>query len=143
MAGTLETPKQPIPVTLIGYGAAATTFHLPFILSLPEHFQLFSIMQLPDVLPRATDKFPHVHIHDSIDAVFDGPNPLPKGGMVIVAITNVLHYSTAKLALQKGYHVMCEKPLALAADQVKDLQATAQEHGVVCYTHQSAYTLSI
>ena len=50
---------------------------------------------------------------------------------VYIASPNALHYEQSKLFLQHGKHVICEKPLCAQADRVRELQAIAQEHGVV------------
>lgn len=50
---------------------------------------------------------------------------------VYIASPNALHYEQSKLFLQHGKHVICEKPLCAQADKVRELQAIAQEHGVV------------
>ena len=50
---------------------------------------------------------------------------------VYIATPNALHYEQSKLFLQHGKHVICEKPLCAQADKVQELQAIAQEHGVV------------
>ena len=52
-----------------------------------------------------------------IDAVY---NPLP----------NHLHCPWSKKAMQAGKHVLCEKPLGLTVDEIKDLIQTRNECGV-------------
>lgn len=129
----------PIPVTVIGFGNSAHTFHLPFVQALPQ-FDLYSIQQRPGCPgPQASEEYPNVHIHDSIDEVFEGEKRLPVGGLAVISITNSLHVSTAMKALENGCHVLCEKPLALSSEEAKSLQATAEKNGVVCYTYQSAF----
>lgn len=55
---------------------------------------------------------------------------------VHLAIPNVLHYEYAKRALQAGKHVMCEKPLAMNAEESAELVKVARNSGLeagVCY----------
>jgi len=55
---------------------------------------------------------------------------------VHLAVPNVLHYEFAKRALAAGKHVMCEKPLAMSADQAAELVALARGKplaAAVCY----------
>jgi len=55
---------------------------------------------------------------------------------VHLAVPNVLHYEFAKRALAAGKHVMCEKPLAMSADQSAELVALARGKplaAAVCY----------
>lgn len=51
--------------------------------------------------------------------------------VVHVTSPNYLHAEQAKLLLQAGKHVICEKPLALNADDGRDLVATARNHNRV------------
>ncbi|MBP5329978.1 MAG: Gfo/Idh/MocA family oxidoreductase [Spirochaetaceae bacterium] len=49
---------------------------------------------------------------------------------VYVPLPNNLHLKWVNAALQKGKHVLCEKPLALNADEARKMFATARENGV-------------
>lgn len=57
----------------------------------------------------------------------------PEVDLVDIATPNHLHYEMAKLALENGKHVFCEKPLTLSAKQSAELARIAQEKGVVNY----------
>lgn len=140
----LSSSAGPIPVTVAGYGGSANTFHLPFLLALPQHFQLFSIQQRPGPdKPDIKQRFPQIHVHPTPEEIFHpqpgGPPRLPEGGLVVITLINRLHFSTARLALENGCHVLCEKPLTLSSQEVKELQDLAQQKGLVCYTFQSTY----
>ncbi len=61
-------------------------------------------------------------------------------GIDFVSITtpNDTHYPIAKCFLAHGIHVMCDKPLALTAEQGRELAALAEEKGLqfgVTYTY--------
>lgn len=55
---------------------------------------------------------------DEIDAVY-------------IATPHGTHFNYAKLALTKGKHVLCEKPLCLKGDEAVDLYQTARAKGLV------------
>ncbi len=55
--------------------------------------------------------------------------------VVHVCSPNNLHAPMAKKALLAGKHVVCEKPLAISADQARDLVATAKKSGLVNALH--------
>lgn len=50
---------------------------------------------------------------------------------VYVASPNALHFEQSKLLLERGKHVICEKPLCAQADKVRILQETARKQGVI------------
>lgn len=49
---------------------------------------------------------------------------------VIVSSPHTLHYDHARLALEKGLHVLCEKPLCTRANDARELVRLAQEKQV-------------
>jgi predicted dehydrogenase len=50
---------------------------------------------------------------------------------VHIATLNHLHYPLAKMAMENGKHVLCEKPLAMESAQALDLLETARKRGAV------------
>ncbi|MCI0464234.1 MAG: Gfo/Idh/MocA family oxidoreductase [Gemmataceae bacterium] len=60
----------------------------------------------------------------------------PAVGAIHLASPNRLHFEQCRLALQAGKHVICEKPLAMTAEQTAELVALAERTPVVaavCY----------
>ena len=49
---------------------------------------------------------------------------------VYIPLPNNLHLKWVKEALESGKHVLCEKPLGLDPDEVKDMFDTAKKNGV-------------
>ncbi len=49
---------------------------------------------------------------------------------VVVASPHTLHYDHARAALEKGLHVMCEKPLTTRAEHARELVRLADEQSV-------------
>ena len=50
---------------------------------------------------------------------------------VYIPLPNSLHREWAIKAAQAGKHILCEKPLALSADECLEMAAAAEQHGVV------------
>lgn len=50
--------------------------------------------------------------------------------IVYISTVNALHYRWAKAALEKGKHVICEKPCTTSAAQTRELFALAREKGL-------------
>lgn len=55
---------------------------------------------------------------------------------VVIVAPNRVHYDCAKLFLQKGINVVCEKPLCFTVAQAEELKALAAEKGLLfCVTY--------
>lgn len=50
---------------------------------------------------------------------------------VSIVTPNHLHYAPAKLALEHGFHVVCDKPLSFDLDQAISLQSLVQKSGLL------------
>ena len=48
---------------------------------------------------------------------------------VSIVTPNHVHYGPAKMALENGFHVVCDKPLSFDLEEAKDLVATVQKTG--------------
>lgn len=109
----------------IGAGWWATTNHIP-LLAQRDDVALVAVCRLgKDVLQRVKDEFGFAFATEDyrelLEQDLDG---------VVVSSPHRFHYEHAKAALEKGLHVMCEKPMALHADEAWDLVATAQARNV-------------
>ncbi len=54
-----------------------------------------------------------------------------KMDFVAIVTPNDQHHGPAKLALEAGFPVMCDKPLCLNMEEAKDLEATVQKTGLL------------
>ena len=72
-------------------------------------------------VPHAFDRYEDLLASDLIDAV-------------IIATRNDLHYPLTMAALDKGLHVLCEKPLGLTYDQAAQMAARANKRAAICMT---------
>ena len=52
--------------------------------------------------------------------------------LVTVATPNDTHYEITKAFLQAGFHVLCEKPMTMNADEAQDIVDTARTSGRIC-----------
>jgi predicted dehydrogenase len=120
------TPPAPIRVLLIGtsFGGAV---HAPGFASDPA-FRLVGVASGHEENARrvaGTYGIPH--------ATADWKRMLDEVEADLVAIASPvdLHYPMARAALERGHHVLLEKPFALNAAQARELAALAKAHGVV------------
>ena len=108
---------------LIGAGWWATSNHLPLFVRRAD-VELVGVCRLGrDELKQVQETFDFQYAtedyHDLLDhCELDG---------VVVSSPHTLHYDHARAALEKGLHVMCEKPFTIRARHARELVRLAQE----------------
>jgi predicted dehydrogenase len=50
---------------------------------------------------------------------------------VAIVTPNHVHYAPAKMALENGFHVVCDKPLCFTMDEAKELEALVESTGLI------------
>jgi 1,5-anhydro-D-fructose reductase (1,5-anhydro-D-mannitol-forming) len=78
--------------------------------------------------PAKAQGFAEKHKLSCIYASFDELAEDQNIDVVYLATPNSLHYQQARLALQAGKHVLCEKPLALSLEHGRELIDLANKH---------------
>ncbi|KAL4802021.1 oxidoreductase [Aspergillus unguis] len=114
---------MPLNTAVIGYGFSAKTFHIPFILHDPG-FRLYAIVQrTPRDGDSAISDFPDVKVYrDAYDAIRD-----EEVHVVVITSTNATHYPLAKAALERGKHVIVEKPFTITYDEARELAEVSEK----------------
>jgi len=55
---------------------------------------------------------------------------------VSIVTPNHMHFGPAKMALENGFHVVCDKPLSFSLDEAEELCALVEKSGLLfCLTH--------
>ncbi|MCC6456008.1 MAG: Gfo/Idh/MocA family oxidoreductase [Caldilineaceae bacterium] len=114
-----------VRIGFIGAGWWATTNHMP-VLAKREDVEMAGVCRLgSEMLQRVKEKFDFPFAtedyHELLDQELDG---------VVVTSPHHLHHEHARAALLRGYHVMCEKPMTLEADQAWELVNLAKERNL-------------
>ncbi|KAH9482820.1 putative oxidoreductase C26H5.09c [Psilocybe cubensis] len=126
----------PINTCVLGVGLSGLTFHVPFVLALPELFNLHSVLERNPSTEggKVKERFGvTTKIHRSIDDVVADPEI----ELVIVGTPNDTHYAFAKAALNAGKHVLVDKPVTATFEEAKELGALAKAKGLVLYPYQN------
>ena len=127
------TTPTPIKVGVIGYGLSAKVFHIPFI-NYVSDFKLHAIVQRsPKTDDDAGQDWPDVKIYRSTQDLFDD------GEVELVVVTTApgSHFELAKGAMDKGKHVLVEKPFVPTEKEALELVRIAKERGVVLSVYQN------
>lgn len=78
---------------------------------------------------ESADAFADAHKLDAYSGSFEGF--LDAVDAIYIATPHETHYGYAKQALDKGKHVLCEKPLAFSKEEARDLFQRAREHSCI------------
>lgn len=110
-----------IGVGLVGWGLAGRFLHAPFIVA-ETGFELTRV-----VTSRAVDPvpFPGAERTDSLEQLLDDPAI----DLVVITSPNRFHVPQALAALERGKHVVLEKPVAPDVASLRRLIAAAQRAG--------------
>ena len=77
---------------------------------------------------------PENRVYGSFEEMIRAEKDLPEGDridFVSIVTPNHMHFPAAKLALENGFHVICDKPMTLNLQQAKDLARIVEESGLV------------
>ncbi len=129
---SVASPKK-VRVAIVGAGAVSDYHHVPAI-RLDPRAELAAICDADRaLLVRRQAEW-------GVEKISDDPIGLcddPEIDAVVIATPNFTHEDIAVAAAKAGKHVMCEKPLALNAGEVRAMYEAARDAGVV---HMTAFT---
>lgn len=82
---------------------------------------------------------PEDRIYTTYEEMLEKESQLPEDkrmDFVTIVTPNFAHFAPAMMALDKGFHVVIEKPITLTLDEAKQLKEKVSEVGMVlCLTH--------
>ncbi|NLX82738.1 MAG: Gfo/Idh/MocA family oxidoreductase [Clostridiales bacterium] len=110
--------KQPLKAAVIGTGMIAHKAHIPAYQSMADYYTLDAVMDKTMASAQQTaDLFGIKSAYDDVQKMFLEVQP----DIVSICTPSATHAAFARLALQHGAHVLCEKPLALCYKETKEL----------------------
>lgn len=78
-------------------------------------------------------------IYTSYEEMLEKESHLPEGermDFVTIVTPNFAHYGPAVMALEKGFHIVIEKPITLSLEEAKNLKQVLDKTGLqLCLTH--------
>lgn len=123
--------QQKLRVAVAGFGISAKVFHLPFINILTDKYELTAILQRKG--NEAQEAYPGVKIARTIDELLT----VPDVDMVVITTPNETHFPFAKIALEKGKHVVLEKPFTNTTEEARQLVNIARASGNILSVYQN------
>ena len=77
---------------------------------------------------------PADRVYGSYTEMIETEKTLPEGvrmDFISIVTPNHVHYGPAKMALENGFHVVCDKPLCFSMEEAKDLVKTVNDTGLI------------
>lgn len=130
-----------VSMALIGAGQRGTYAYGPFASDSPTELRFVAVAE-----PRPERRRRFAEMHDiapehqfsSWQDLFDAPR---LADAVLIATPDRLHHEPAVAALESGYHVLLEKPMATSVADLTNLVATADRTGLLLQVcHVLRYT---
>ena len=120
---------------LMGLGGIARSGHLPAFLHDPEVASRLRIIGIVDAAVAAPGSFHGIPLLTSPDQLADlGEGPID---FVDICTPTSSHLAMSLWGLSQGYHVLCEKPVAVDRAEAASLETAARDAGrVVMPCHQ-------
>ena len=120
------------PVTIVAIGAGnRTNKYLEYAVRHPERLQLVGVVELNDIRRRAVaEKFglAPAQCYADYDSFF--AHPLPADAILIGTPEN-RHFDPCMKAIEAGYHVLLEKPIAQTLSECCRIAGAARRKGVI------------
>jgi len=98
-----------IRIGVIGAGSFASRRHIPIIVNSQDAELVSLCRRNKEMLRRMAEHFNCNNTFTDYKEMLDSVEM----DAVLIATPHALHYENAKLALEKGLHVLVEKPLAI------------------------------
>ena len=116
--------SSPLRIILIGCGAVARQFYVPALRGLQEA-GLIRVSAIVDPAVTAREaiarSFPKAGQFGSVEQTI-----APAGTLAIIASPASAHAAHAVMAFERGWHVLCEKPMAASLPEAESMVAAAK-----------------
>lgn len=118
---------DPIRIVMLGCGAFARHYHVPAFLADPEARIEAIFDPFPNEEVAALAGSCGARLSRSLDEL-----PSPDGPVLALVTTpHALHAGHVRAALERGWHVLCDKPFVLHTHEARALAAEAERRGAL------------
>src|SRR5664279_3189635 len=132
MTLTLPTPRMIAPesVPALRWGVIGTGIAAQFVAAMQEHSTQRAVA-VTSRHPEKAAEFAEAHgiasVHDSVDALVADPGI----DAIYVATPHPSHREQALAAIAHGKHVLIEKPIAMSADEAREIADAGRRAGLL------------
>lgn len=132
-ARSKPSDTEALRVAVIGYGLAGRVFHARVLSSVPGLRLTAAVTSSADRAAAARVDHPAVEVLNTPESLWERTDI----DIVVVATPNRSHAGLALRAIEHGYAVVVDKPMALSQHEISDLTRRASETGVVLCAFQN------
>ena len=122
--------KKIIQTAIVGYGLSGRYFHAPFLHVHPG-FRVIKVLERKGETSK--EFFPKAEVVRDLESIINDP----KIHLVVIATPNDLHYPMVKSCLQKGKHVVIEKPFTLTSKEADELVSLADKKKLKIFVYHN------
>ena len=116
-------------VGIVGAGSIARARHIPQFQNHPQSTVVAIADVSDEAIGRAKSEFNIPFGYTDYHAMFESENL----DAISICTPNKFHAPVAIAALRHGFHVLCEKPMALNAAEAREMTRVAEETGKILY----------
>lgn len=109
---------------LVGFGLAGRVFHAPLLASV-EGYELVSVVERST--SQAGKRYPGVTTLRSLEEMLSDDSLR----LIVIATPNETHFAMARTALEAGKNVVIDKPMAVHAAEIAELDVLAKAKGLL------------
>lgn len=128
-----QDERGQLRVGLLGYGLAGAAFHAPLLEATPGLHLSAIVTANPARAAAAHERYPGAQVLATSDELF----AVADLDLVVVATPNDTHVPLARAALERGFDVVVDKPVAPSAQEARSLQALADDVGRIVTVYQN------
>jgi predicted dehydrogenase len=119
-------PERKVGIGIIGSGGIAQNAHMPGYTAIPELCEIVAVADSdPETAKKAAEKFGVKNVFTDYTKLLR----MPEVDAVSVCTPNYLHMEPTVLAFKAGKHVLCEKPIAMTADEGRKMVEAGRRAG--------------
>lgn len=121
----MGTPQK-VRIGVIGTGGIAQSAHLPGYAKIPELCEIVAVADIrPEAVQKAAADFNVPHVFEDYHQLL----AMDEVDAVSICTPNYLHMQPALEAFAAGKHVLCEKPVAMNAQEARRMVKAARQAG--------------
>lgn len=125
----VKTTRRRIKTAIAVFGLSGRVFHAPFV-NTNSKFQLHTIVTSGD---EAKKIYPDVKIARNFKSMIENPAI----GLVVICTPHHLHTEQACMALERGKHVVIEKPVAMSSGEIEQIISTSEKYGKMVFPYHN------